>query len=371
MTKFWLICAALLILAAPAASLVAQTNLTIPQQLAADPQGRFTILVKALDSTGLSDLLGGTNQYTLLAPTDTAFKTLLEFLGESQDALLADKDTLRKILLYHILPGRVFFRQFASGQPEATSLERRSVQGALVNGLLTIQGANVSDIDNVASNGVVQVIDRVLLPSDILPFAHVRFAQFSPDTPSVDIDINGAISTAQNLSFPSVSDWLQPPAAITTIAFTPAGKSIDQAVIVPSQFTLRPNSWTTLAAIGSLQQGSLILALIPESADPIPAGEAEITVLDALEDVPALDFSMSGATMISRLGFPFAFGDNDGFYSFEHRAGTYDLEAKNYGNNAPFSATMPRTEIDAGTHYLIAVVGTKDKPALFVKGDVR
>ncbi|HVU14969.1 MAG TPA: DUF4397 domain-containing protein, partial [Phototrophicaceae bacterium] len=291
--------------------------------------------------------------------------------GESQDQLLADTDTLRQILRYHILPGRVFFRQFASGQPQATSLERRSVQGALVNGLLTIEGANVSDVDNVAANGVVQVIDRVLLPSDILPFAHVRFAQFSPDTPPVDIDINGAISTAQNLSFPSLSDWVQPPAAITTIAFTPAGKGLDQAVIVPSQFTLRPNSWTTLAAVGSLHEGTLILALIPGNANPIPAGQAEITVLDALADLPALDFSMSGAVMISRLGFPFAFGDNDGFYSFAHRAGTYDLEAKNYGNSAPFSVDLPKTELDSGTHYLIAVVGTKDQPVLFVKGDVR
>ena len=160
-------------------------------------------------------------------------------------------------MLYHILPGRVFFRQLASGQPFATALGGRSVQGELTNGFLTVEGAQADDVDLIASNGVIQVLDRVLVPSDALTSAHVRFAQFSADAPAVDIYINGRISSAQGLGFPSISDWLNPPAAITTIAFVPSGAPLDDAVIIPADFTLRPNTWTTLAAVGSLKQQTL------------------------------------------------------------------------------------------------------------------
>jgi uncharacterized surface protein with fasciclin (FAS1) repeats len=373
MFKLGLILAVLLLIAAPGEyAATAQANQTIPEVLAADPQGRFTVLTAALEAVGLTDRLSGQEQYTLLAPTDAAFDILASFLGVSRDQLLKqDADLLRPILLYHLLPGRVFFRQFTTGQPHATALDDAEISGALQNGWLIIDGARVIDVDNVAANGVIQVIDNVLIPPQTLSAAHLRVAHFSPDAPSLDIYLDGAISGMRELDFPSVTRWIELPGAIHSVAFVPSGQPLDQAVIVPSDFTLRPNSWTTLAAVGSVTNSTLIPVLIIEDADPIPPGEARITVLAAVEGVPPFDFLMRGGVFVSRLGYPFSLGDNDGYYTFDHRAGTYNTAIRNYGETAPLSAELLDVPITAGEHYLFALVGTADAPALIAAGDVR
>ncbi|MEO8392459.1 MAG: fasciclin domain-containing protein, partial [Chloroflexota bacterium] len=205
MSKLLLICR-LLLFAAPlllfVAPLSAQTNLTIPERLAADADGRFTTLLAALNATGLDAMLDGDAPYTLLAPTDVAFKTLADFLGESPTELLADTATLKRILLYHILPGRVFFRQLVRGEPFATALEGKTVQGKLANGFLVIGDAQASDVDQIAANGVIQVLGSVLVPADILPTAHLRVADFSPDSPGLDVYIDGGLTLFQAFGFP-------------------------------------------------------------------------------------------------------------------------------------------------------------------------
>jgi len=371
-SKFWLILLALAFIAVPfSAPLKAQVGVSIPERLVDDLQGRFSILVAALDATGLTANLSSMTAATLLAPTDAAFRALADFLGVSTDDLLKDTDTLRRILLYHILPEKIFFRQWISGQAYATALNQEEVRGELVNGFLHIEGAQVSPVDIITSNGVIQVLDRVLIAPDVLPSAHVRFAHFSPDTPALDVEIDSTLSENKALVFPSISAWLTLPAAIHTIAFVPHGAPPEAAVIIPSDFTLRPNSWTTLAAVGSLDGGTLIPVLIHEDGTPIPAGLARITVLDAVEGAPPLDFLLNRGVFVSRIGFPFSLDDNDGYYSFDHSAGTYDIEVRNYGISAPFSITQPGTAITAGWHYLFAIIGTVDDPSLVVAIDQR
>ena len=368
MSKLLLIWALLLLLAAP---LAAQSGATIPERLAADKQGRFTTLLAALSATGLDVTLAGNSPNTLLAPTDAAFKTLADFLGESQDDLLADTATLKRILLYHILPGRVFFRQLVQGQPFATALDGKSVQGKLTNGFLTIGAAQASDVDIIASNGVIQVIGSVLVPGDVLPSAHLRVADFSPDSPGLDVYVDGGLTLFQAFGFPLVTGWMELPAAVHTIAFTTNGGSLDNSLIIPSDFTLRPNSWTTLASVGSVKQNTLFPVLIREDAAPIPEGKARFLVLNAVEGAPEIDFTLNGGVLVSRLGFPFALGDNDGYFSFDHPAGTFVIGAKNYGDTAPLSVKLRATEIVAGKHYLVAVVGSVEQPALVIKADDR
>ena len=133
-----------------------------------DPSGRFTTLLAAIDAAPLSkDLLSGDGPFTLLAPTDDAFAALFDQMGMTQDELLADRSTLTKILLYHVVPGQYFFRNLTSGPTLPTELLGQSVTFDLTDGVFTVQGANIGDPDNLASNGIMHAIDSVMLPPDV------------------------------------------------------------------------------------------------------------------------------------------------------------------------------------------------------------
>jgi len=126
----------------------------------------FSILVEAVAAAGLVATLQGTGPFTVLAPTNAAFAALLAELGVSKAALLADKAMLTKVLTYHVLPSRVLKAEVPVGKPITT------VQGQsfTINASLQItdQNARVANLvgtDVFASNGVIHVVDRVLLPA--------------------------------------------------------------------------------------------------------------------------------------------------------------------------------------------------------------
>ncbi|TFZ03259.1 fasciclin domain-containing protein [Ramlibacter rhizophilus] len=128
---------------------------------------RLGILESAVAAAGLGDTLSGTGPFTLFAPTDAAFAGLLTELGVTQQALLADTALLRTVLTYHVLPARVPAAEIPFGQAITT------VQGGIFkidNGPVITDGrnrtANVVEANLFASNGVVHVIDRVLLPAN-------------------------------------------------------------------------------------------------------------------------------------------------------------------------------------------------------------
>ena len=105
--------------------------------------------------------------FTLLAPTNDAFTALETQTGMTQDQLFADRSTLNNILLNHIIPGKYFFRQLTRGPTVDTALLGQSVKFDLTDGVFTVNGANISDPDNVASNGIMIAIDGVILPPDV------------------------------------------------------------------------------------------------------------------------------------------------------------------------------------------------------------
>lgn len=126
----------------------------------------FSILVEAVAAAGLVETLQGTGPFTVFAPTNAAFAALLAELGVSKAALLADKAMLTKVLTYHVLPSRVLKAEAPVGKPITT------VQGQsfTINASLQItdQSARVANLvgtDVFASNGVIHVVDRVLLPA--------------------------------------------------------------------------------------------------------------------------------------------------------------------------------------------------------------
>ncbi|MEM7199259.1 MAG: fasciclin domain-containing protein [Planctomycetota bacterium] len=133
---------------------------TIPQVAA--QAGSFGTLVQAVKAAGLADALSGEGPFTVFAPTDKAFArlgedTIKSLLREENRGKLAD------ILKYHVVAGRVFADQAAAAGSAAT-LQKGKVDLAIRGGRLRANEATVIDNDIEASNGVIHVIDRVLMP---------------------------------------------------------------------------------------------------------------------------------------------------------------------------------------------------------------
>ncbi len=121
--------------------------------------GSFTTLVTAVKAAGLVDTLKGDGPFTVFAPTDAAFAKLPPGTVE---ALLADKAKLTAVLTYHVVAGRVTAADVA-GLRQATTLQGGTLAIDTSNGV-KINGATVTTADVMASNGVIHVIDTVLLP---------------------------------------------------------------------------------------------------------------------------------------------------------------------------------------------------------------
>ncbi|MEF8779047.1 MAG: fasciclin domain-containing protein [Haloferacaceae archaeon] len=120
----------------------------------------FDVLVEAVQEAGLVDALSGNRQLTVFAPTDEAFGELLDTLGISKEELLASDD-LANILLYHVTSGR----RYASSVVNAPTVEMLNGETVAVDGTTLNDGqAEIVGTDLEASNGVVHVIDGVLLP---------------------------------------------------------------------------------------------------------------------------------------------------------------------------------------------------------------
>lgn len=121
--------------------------------------GDFNTLAKALTAAGLVDTLKGEGPFTVFAPTDEAFAKLPAGTLES---LLNDKEKLTAILTYHVVPGDVRAADVVK-LDSAKTVQGQSVKIKAGDGV-TVDGANVVKTDIVASNGVIHVIDSVILP---------------------------------------------------------------------------------------------------------------------------------------------------------------------------------------------------------------
>ena len=121
--------------------------------------GNFTTLVAAVEAAGLAETLSGDGPFTVFAPTDDAFAALPEGTVE---ALLDDIDTLTGILTYHVVPGAVMSGDLSDGMM-AETVNGQSVTFTVRETVL-VDGATVVMPDIEASNGVIHVIDAVILP---------------------------------------------------------------------------------------------------------------------------------------------------------------------------------------------------------------
>jgi uncharacterized surface protein with fasciclin (FAS1) repeats len=122
--------------------------------------GSFNTLATALKAAGLIDTLKGKGPFTVFAPTDDAFKKLP---AGTLEKLLADKAQLTKVLTYHVVSGKVMAADVVKLK-EAKTVEGSMVKITVANGAVKVNDANVVKTDIGASNGVIHVIDSVILP---------------------------------------------------------------------------------------------------------------------------------------------------------------------------------------------------------------
>jgi transforming growth factor-beta-induced protein len=148
---------------------------SIPQ--VARTAGQFATLLAAVEAAGLTETLLGRGPFTLFAPTDEAFRRLPS--GTVDDLLKPqNREKLKTILTYHVVSGRVLASQARTLSSAATVAGPR-VQISEQNGDLRINDATVRIADIPASNGVIHVIDRVLLPTEPARSASVTGASES------------------------------------------------------------------------------------------------------------------------------------------------------------------------------------------------
>jgi uncharacterized surface protein with fasciclin (FAS1) repeats len=126
----------------------------------------FSILVEAVVAADLAATLSGPGPFTVFAPTNAAFAALLTELGVSKAALLANKPLLTAVLTYHVLGARVLKADVVPGaQPNTVQGENFSISAALVITDKRARTSNIVATDVLTSNGVIHVIDRVILPA--------------------------------------------------------------------------------------------------------------------------------------------------------------------------------------------------------------
>jgi len=143
----------------PTASQVAAENSgTIVSTASA--AGQFNTLLKAAQAAGLVEVLESKGPFTVFAPTDEAFARLPP---GTLDALLKDPAQLKAVLTYHVVPGKLSSGQVLAGAPLKT-VQGQSLTASKSDGGAKVDSANIVKTDIQCSNGVIHVIDAVVLP---------------------------------------------------------------------------------------------------------------------------------------------------------------------------------------------------------------
>ena len=192
--------------------------------------GQFSTLIAAIDAAGLTETLEGEGPFTVLAPTDAAFDAAFEALGITAADLLADTETLTAILTYHVLP------QEADSQLVATldgssvpTVNGQSVAVNVVDGQIMINEATVVSADLVADNGIVHVIDGVLLPPDVAEALGVAMADDMEEETTTTTE---ATTTTTEAMDPTIAEIVADAASADPAEFTVLLAALETAGLV-------------------------------------------------------------------------------------------------------------------------------------------
>jgi uncharacterized surface protein with fasciclin (FAS1) repeats len=163
MNPIFYLCTAAAVIAAPLTAMAGNASPMDAKKDIVDTAvaaGSFKTLATALDAAGLVETLKGTGPFTVFAPTDAAFAKLP---AGTVEGLLKDKAKLSSILTYHVVPGKVMAADVVK-LDGAKTVNGQSVMIKVVDGKVQVDNATVTQADIETSNGVIHVIDTVLMP---------------------------------------------------------------------------------------------------------------------------------------------------------------------------------------------------------------
>jgi uncharacterized surface protein with fasciclin (FAS1) repeats len=193
--------------------------------------GQFSTLIAAIDAADLGETLEGEGPFTVLAPTDAAFEAAFEALGITPEELLADTETLTAILLYHVLGEAADSQAVAALDGSSVpTLNPQTIDINVVDGQVMINEATVVSADLAADNGIVHVIDGVLLPPDIAEALGVAMAE--EDMEEETTTTTEATTTTTEAMDPTIAEIVAEAAAGDPAEFTVLLAALETAGLV-------------------------------------------------------------------------------------------------------------------------------------------
>lgn len=176
--------------------------------------------------------------------------------------------------------------------------------------------------------------------------ARVRVIHAAPDTPAVDVFVDGQVAL-QNIAFPVISAYLDVPAGPHTVAIAPAGSDVSSALL-ETEVTVEGGKSYTLAAIGL---NDVSAKLFSDDVSPVAEGKARVRFIHTSPDAPGADVEViNGPQLFSGVGF----GEASPYQDVD--AGSYNLRAVVAGANTVI-VQLPNTTLQAGTIYDVFAVG--------------
>lgn len=365
----------------------------------------LSLLVQALQVSGAAETLSGEGPFTVFAPTNDAFLALIAELGVDPTTMMADPEALMGVLLYHVAEGELTSDTLEDGQ-EIMTLAGETITVSVGDSVVLNDSATVTTADIAASNGVVHVIDAVLVPESFLAAmeapteeaateeapaeatepveipeqytgqSFIRIAHLAGDVNGADIYIDGVLRRAlTDYAYGSVTGYLAVPNGPHTIQVVPHGRTVARAV-VDAELTLEDGSYTTIVAYGNAFSSGVDGAVLTDDRDPaVTEGSARVTVFHGIADAPAVDVVLADGTLVAgRIAYPGTLtllngGTNDGEFTFDVTAGTYDLAVVPNGQAGPVLADLSGTELAGGSYTFIALYGTTDEPMVAVSSN--
>ena len=362
----------------------------------------LSLLVQALQASGAAETLAGEGPFTVFAPTNDAFLALIAEMGVDPTALMADQEALMGVLLYHVAEGEVTSDMLEDGQ-EIMTLAGETVTVSIGDSVMLNDSATVTTADIAASNGVVHVIDAVLVPPSFMDAmassteeaateeapaeaeeavevpeqytgqSFIRIAHLAGDVKGADIYIDGVLRRAlTDFAYGSITGYLAVPNGPHTLQVVPSGRSEARAV-VDAEVMLEDGAHYTIVAYGNAFSSGVEGAVLMDDRDPeINEGVARVTVFHGIPDAPAVDVVLADGTLVAgRIGYPGSLtllngGTNDGEFTFDVAPGTYDLAVVPNGQAGPVLIDLSGTELAGGTYYFVAAYGTADDPMVAV-----
>ncbi|MDX2076513.1 MAG: BMP family ABC transporter substrate-binding protein [bacterium] len=278
----------------------------------------FTVLVQAIEAAGLVDALSADGPFTVFAPTDAAFTALLETLGLTAEELLGNTELLTSVLLYHVVAGSANAADLTNGQT-LTTLSGLTLTVTIDGSTVMINDATVVQADIATSNGVIHVIDKVLVPTQMTemataPAEMTEMAEMTPvaeatiGEPFVDVVSGLGESTAEATEAVAVVEATEVAVEATEVPATTT--VISNVCLVADQGGIKDGNFNALANVGMqrAEQDFGLQTQIIESDEPADyEPNMETCIRNGANVIVSVGFTQTDAARNIAIAYPEVF----------------------------------------------------------------